>query len=101
AREYGDPEILARVAQYEMAYRMQSSVPELTDLSSESEKTFERYGPTRARRARSRSTAFSRGGWLSVESASSNSSTAAGISTEICRGTSPNRRRTPISLPPR
>jgi len=45
AREYGDPEILARVAQYEMAYRMQSSVPELTDLSSESEKTFERYGP--------------------------------------------------------
>ena len=45
AREYGDPEILSRVAQYEMAYRMQSSVPELTDLSKESEKTFERYGP--------------------------------------------------------
>jgi hypothetical protein len=41
----GDPEITARVAQYEMAYRMQSSVPELTDLSKESEKTFERYGP--------------------------------------------------------
>ena len=45
AREYGDPEILSRVAQYEMAYRMQSSVPELADLSKESEKTFERYGP--------------------------------------------------------
>src|SRR5215467_419918 len=45
AREYGDPEILSRVAQYEMAYRMQSSTPELTDLSKESEKTFERYGP--------------------------------------------------------
>ena len=43
--EYGDPEILSRVAQYEMAYRMQSSVPELTDLSKEPEKTFERYGP--------------------------------------------------------
>jgi Protein of unknown function (DUF1501) len=41
----GDPEILSRVAQYEMAYRMQSSVPELTDLSKEPEKTFERYGP--------------------------------------------------------
>jgi hypothetical protein len=41
----GDPETLARVAQYEMAYRMQSSVPELTDLSTEPEKTFERYGP--------------------------------------------------------
>ena len=44
-RKYGDPEILSRIAQYEMAYRMQSSVPELTDLSGESEKTIERYGP--------------------------------------------------------
>jgi hypothetical protein len=45
AASVGDPETLARVAQYEMAYRMQSSVPELTDLSKEPEKTFERYGP--------------------------------------------------------
>lgn len=45
ARDYGDPEIETRMAQYEMAYRMQSSVPELTDLSKEPEKTFERYGP--------------------------------------------------------
>jgi hypothetical protein len=45
AEAYGDPEILSRVAQYEMAYRMQSSVPELTDLSKEPETTFERYGP--------------------------------------------------------
>ncbi len=45
AQKFGDPEILSRVAQYEMAYRMQSSVPELTDLSKEPEKTFERYGP--------------------------------------------------------
>ncbi len=45
AEATGDPEITARIAQYEMAYRMQSSVPELTDLSKESEKTFERYGP--------------------------------------------------------
>jgi uncharacterized protein (DUF1501 family) len=45
AEATGDPEITARVAQYEMAYRMQSSVPELTDMSKESEKTFERYGP--------------------------------------------------------
>jgi hypothetical protein len=44
AADYGDPEILSRVAQYEMAYRMQSSVPELTDLSKESEATFARYG---------------------------------------------------------
>lgn len=45
AKEYGDPEIASRVAQYEMAYRMQASVPELTDLSKEPERTFERYGP--------------------------------------------------------
>jgi hypothetical protein len=45
AANVGDPEITARIAQYEMAYRMQSSVPELTDLSKEPEKTFERYGP--------------------------------------------------------
>ena len=42
---YGDPEINARISQYEMAYRMQSSVPELTDLSKEPESTFELYGP--------------------------------------------------------
>jgi hypothetical protein len=41
----GDPEIHARVAQYEMAYRMQSSVPEVLDLSKETAATFELYGP--------------------------------------------------------
>ena len=40
-----DPEITARVGQYEMAYKMQHSVPELTDLSKEPESTFELYGP--------------------------------------------------------
>jgi hypothetical protein len=43
-KEYQDPEIATRVAQYEMAFRMQSSVPELTDLSKEPESTFESYG---------------------------------------------------------
>ena len=42
---YGDPEISSRISQYEMAYRMQSSVPELTDLSKEPASTFELYGP--------------------------------------------------------
>ena len=40
----GDPETLARIEQFEMAYRLQMSVPELTDLSSEPESTFERWG---------------------------------------------------------
>jgi hypothetical protein len=42
--EFGDPEILARIKQHEMAYRMQSSVPELMDLSEEDEETFKLYG---------------------------------------------------------
>jgi hypothetical protein len=42
---FGDPEIETRISQYEMAYRMQTSVPELMDLSKEPESTFEMYGP--------------------------------------------------------
>ena len=42
--EFGDPEIAARISQYEMAYRMQASVPELMDLSKEPESVFEMYG---------------------------------------------------------
>ncbi|MYB53939.1 MAG: DUF1501 domain-containing protein [Acidobacteriia bacterium] len=45
SQEFGDPEIETRIAQYEMAYRMQASVPELMDLSGEPEHVFERYGP--------------------------------------------------------
>lgn len=41
----GDSEVLARIAQYEMAYRMQASVPELTDFSDETEATLNMYGP--------------------------------------------------------
>jgi hypothetical protein len=44
-KEYQDPEISTRIAQYEMAFKMQSSVPGLADLSNEPESTFEMYGP--------------------------------------------------------
>ena len=40
----GDPEIATRIAQYELSYRMQTSVPELTDLSGESQATLDAYG---------------------------------------------------------
>ena len=46
--ESGDPEIATRIAQYEMAYRMQSSVPELTDLSREPEHDLRAVRPGRA-----------------------------------------------------
>jgi hypothetical protein len=45
AAETGDAETLARISAYEMAFRMQTSVPELTDLAGESEATLASYGP--------------------------------------------------------
>lgn len=44
-RKFGDPEIATRIAQYEMAYRMQTSVPELTDFSGEPQPVLDMYGP--------------------------------------------------------
>ena len=43
--EVGDPEISTRIAQYEMAFRMQASVPELTDMADETDATYDLYGP--------------------------------------------------------
>ncbi|MFT5165463.1 MAG: hypothetical protein ACI8P3_000690 [Saprospiraceae bacterium] len=43
--EFGDPEISTRIAQYEMAYRMQTSVPEIMDISKENQETYKMYGP--------------------------------------------------------
>jgi hypothetical protein len=50
AEEFHDPEINTRIAQYEMAFQMQTSVPELTDLSKEPAHTFELYGEDARRR---------------------------------------------------
>jgi hypothetical protein len=44
-QQTGDPEVATRIAQYELAFRMQASVPELTDLSREPKSVFELYGP--------------------------------------------------------
>lgn len=44
AQQFGDPETQTRIKQYELAFRMQSSVPELTDMSKESESTYQLYG---------------------------------------------------------
>ena len=43
-QQVGDPEIQTRIAQYEMAFRMQSSVPEATDLTKEPEYIYDMYG---------------------------------------------------------
>ena len=44
-RELGDPETQTRIAQYEMAFRMQSSVPDLVDISQEPQHVLDLYGP--------------------------------------------------------
>ena len=44
-RDHGDPEIATRIAQYEMAFRMQTSVPELADISNEPQSVLDMYGP--------------------------------------------------------
>ncbi len=44
-QDLGDPEIMARMSQYEMAFRMQTSVPEIMDTSTEPEHIYEMYGP--------------------------------------------------------
>ncbi len=49
-KDYRDPEIATRIAQYELAFRMQTSVPDLTNLSTESERTLESYGPNARKR---------------------------------------------------
>ena len=87
-----------RIAQYEMAFRMQTSVPELTDLSKEPKKVLDAVRPGRdASRARSRPTACWPGGWPSAACGSSSSTTAAGTSTAACRPTSASSARTPTS----
>jgi hypothetical protein len=43
--QYGDPEIAAKIQQYEMAYRMQTAVPEIIDTSKESDSVIKMYGP--------------------------------------------------------
>ena len=45
AEQFNDPAISTRIAQYELAFRMQMSVPELIDVSSESQETLDMYGP--------------------------------------------------------
>jgi len=49
-QQVGDPEIITRIAQYEMAYKMQASVPELADVSTEPQHVLDAYGPDVMRR---------------------------------------------------
>ena len=69
----GDPEVTTRIAQYEMAFRMQASVPELTDLSKEPQARSISTARMRGSPARSPPIACSRAAWPSVAFVSSSS----------------------------
>ena len=78
--EFGDPETLTRISQYELAFRMQMAVPDVMDIRQEPERIREEYGATRAPR-RSRTTACWRGALWSGACATSSSTTGAGTAT--------------------
>ena len=84
--DLGDPEIQTRISQYEMAYRMQTSVPGLMDVSKESEATFKLYGPNSRQPGNIRLELCAwRDGWPSAACALCSCSIAVGINTAICR----------------
>ncbi len=62
-QRYADPEIQTRIAQYEMAFEMQASVPELTDFSNESQTVMDMYGPDVNRKGSYAYNCLMRGGW--------------------------------------
>jgi hypothetical protein len=82
ADRLGDTEIDTRISQYEMAYRMQTSVPAAMDLSKEPDSMFELYGPDRASSA-IRGKRLLRGGSASVACDLCSSIIAVGISTAV------------------
>ena len=85
------PETLTRIAQYELAYRMQISVPEVMDISQEPQARARGLRRRAGRRRRSPTTACWPGGWSSRECATCNCSTGAGTSTAPAQATTSSR----------
>jgi hypothetical protein len=78
----GDPEIATRISSFEMAFRMQSSAPELMDVSREPRQVLEMYGAEPGKPSLANN-CYSPGGWWSVACVSCSSTTRPGTSTEI------------------
>ena len=84
AQRLGNPETITRMSQYELAFRMQVSVPEVMDISREPKHVLEDYGASPARAAW-RTTSCSPGGWWKKACGSCSFSIGAGISTARTR----------------
>ena len=97
-QQVGDPETHTRIQQYELAFRMQASVPELTDLASEPESTFELYGDAaqEARHVRQHGAAGPPA-WSSAACASCRSTTTTGTRTPTSPAGCPTSAATSIS----
>jgi hypothetical protein len=91
----GDPEIATRINAFEMAYRMQTSAPELMDLAKESKETLEMYGAKFRAKVPSPTIACWPGAWWSAACASSSFSTRPGTITAM----SPAASRTNAARP--
>jgi hypothetical protein len=89
AEEQIDPEIQTRISQYEMAFRMQSSVPELTDFRGEPRHVLDLYGIRQPGDGLLPRTACSRGASSSAAFGSFSCTTARGIITATSRTTCP------------
>ena len=101
ADAFGDPEINTRIAQYEMAYRMQTSVPELTDLSSEPKSARDLYGIDDAGvDGGFAGIACWRGAWSSAECGLSSSCIVGGTSIPTCPTRFEGKAATSIVRPP-
>jgi len=97
---YADPEIDARIAQYEMAFRMQSSVPDLIDVSKEPAHILEMYGPDAQDPVPMQRTACWHVAWRSAMCVAFNRSTWVGITTVGCPMRSRASAATPTKQPP-
>ncbi len=95
--DVGDPEIATRISQYEMAYRMQTSVPEIADLTTEPKEILEMYGPDVLRPNSYAGNCLRAAGWPSGACGISSFFMPAGTSTTTCQRSSRSSARTRIS----
>ena len=99
ADQFNDPAIAARIAQYELAYRMQTSVPELIELKSEPQSILEMYGPDATQVGKYAYNCLLARDWLSAAFASFNSFTVAGMPTITLKSKCPPNAATQINPP--
>ncbi len=98
---FADPEVLSRIQQHEMAYRMQTSVPELMDLSKETDETFKLYGEEARQPGTFAACCRMHAVWQNEVYETSKSSIAAGTPTAVCPASTNHNVKMSIKEVPR